>query len=231
LTLSAFYFLRTNQALKAGICGGIVSATRVIGIFLAPAFLIEVWNQQKDKLLKMKNNNERVKFIIKNFYILIIVCFGLFSYMSYLYVHFQDPLLFTHVQSGFGAGRETGQIVFFYQIIWRYFKMFATVSPKNPIYFTLWLEFISSFSFLALLVWGYFKKIRPSYVVYGILCLALPTLTGVLSSMPRYVLVIFPGFIALAMIENKYFKYLILSINLILLFICTAMFTRGYWVS
>jgi len=148
-----------------------------------------------------------------------------------LWVKFEDPFLFAHVQSGFGAGRETGKLVLLYQVIWRYVKMIFTVDKNNPIYFTVWLEMLASLYAIGLLIWGYIKKVRPSYLLFSFLSFLLPTLTGTFSSMPRYILVLFPIYIVLATIKNKYVRYLILSIHFILLFICTMLFTRGYWIA
>jgi hypothetical protein len=115
--------------------------------------------------------------------------------MIYLKIKFNDPFLFVNVQNSFGSGRETKKIILIYQVFWRYLKMFFTVNPQNPIFFTTCLELFSTLLFIILIIYGYFKKIRPSYLIYGSLALILPTLTGNLSSMPRYLLVIFPAFI------------------------------------
>jgi hypothetical protein len=172
--------------------------------------------------------------LIQNHSKILIACIptlGLLAYMTYLYIKFNDPLLFSHVQEEFGAGRQTGKFILLYQVIWRYIKMIFTVDRTNPLYFTIWLEFISAISFFSLLIWGFVKRIRPSYLIFSLLAITLPTLTGTFSSMPRYVLVAFPVFILLAQIKNKWFNYIYPTISIILLIICTAMFTRGYWIS
>lgn len=109
--------------------------------------------------------------------------------------------------------------------------MILTVDKTNPIYFTVWLELVISLYALGLLIWAYIKKVRPSYLIFSFISFIIPTLTGTFSSMPRYVLVLFPIFIVLALIENKYLRYFIFSIHIILLFICTMLFTRGYWIA
>jgi hypothetical protein len=218
LLLFCFYCLRTFNYNKIGIAGIFLTLTRIVGIFVIPAFFVEAWEK-----IKAKN--------LKTIFYLTLPSLGLFLYMWYLNSKFNDPLMFAHVQEGFGSGRSTGKLVLLYQVFWRYLKMIITVDRQNPIYFTVWLELISSLSFIALLIWGYVKKIRLSYIVFSALAFLLPTLTGTLSSMPRYVLVLFPGFIALGLIKQKSLQNFILGFNFILLIICTALFTRGYWIA
>jgi len=218
LLLLSFYYLRQARLNKVGLWGIGLSLSRIIGVFIVPSILLE-----------LKNNKTNINW--KKVIWILLPSLGLFSYMAYLWIKFKDPFLFAHVQSSFGAGRETGKLVLLYQVIWRYVKMIFTVDKNNPIYFTVWLEMLASLYSVGLLIWGYAKKVRPSYLLFSFLSFLLPTLTGTFSSMPRYILVLFPIYIVLATIKNKYIQYLILSIHFILLFICTMLFTRGYWIA
>jgi len=218
LLLLSFYYLRKVNLKEVGLWGIGLSFSRIIGIFIVPSILLE-----------LKNNKTNINW--KKIFWILLPSLGLLAYMFYLWVKFEDPFLFAHVQSGFGAGRETGKLVLLYQVIWRYVKMIFTVDKNNPIYFTVWLEMLASLYAIGLLIWGYIKKVRPSYLLFSFLSFLLPTLTGTFSSMPRYILVLFPIYIVLATIKNKYVRYLILSIHFILLFICTMLFTRGYWIA
>lgn len=219
LVLSSFYLLRKKKYFAAGIIGALASATRITGIFLVPAFLYEIAQSRKLKAKSLKHFSAFLPSI------------GLLSYMWFLKSRFNDPLLFAHVQEGFGGGRTTGKLVLLYQVFWRYLKMVLTVDRTNPLYFTIWLEVLSALLFLGLIVFAYFKKIRKSYLIFAVLAYILPTLTGTFSSMPRYVLGLFPCFIAVALIKNKFFRFFWLAISLGLLFACTMMFTRGYWIA
>jgi len=222
LVLLSFYLWRKKRHFLAGFVGALASATRIAGIFLVPAFLYEI---------RKPPVTSRQSPVWKKFFYALLPSIGLLSYMFYLKSKFGDPFLFAHVQEGFGGGRQTDKLVLLYQVFWRYLKMVLTVNRTNPLYFTVWLEVGSAALFLALLVFAYFKKVRKSYLIFAILAYLLPTLTGTFSSMPRYVLGLFPGFIALALIKNKTLRFAWLATSLILLFICTIMFTRGYWVA
>ena len=217
LVFSSFYLWRKKRHFMAGLVGALASATRITGIFLVPAFLHEARKSEKSQISKYLSA--------------FLPSIGLLGYMWYLKSRFGDPFLFAHVQEGFGGGRQTDRLILLYQVFWRYFKMVLTVERNNPLYFTVWLETGSTALFLALLFFAYFKKVRKSYLIFAGLAYFLPTLTGTFSSMPRYVLGLFPGFIALALIEKRAFRLAWLALSLFLLFVCTAMFTRGYWVA
>ena len=240
LMIAAFYFARKGKWLVAGIFGALASATRVVGIFLLPALLVEWWEQKKIQnpkarfagfLRNTKIQNDNLKFRILQVFSIFLTPLGLIFYMRYLAVHWGDPLLFAHVQEHFGAQRTSEKIILLYQVFWRYFKMILT-TKADPLYFVVWLELLTALGFLALLIWGYFQKIRLSWLIFGILAYLLPTLSGTFSSLPRYVLVIFPGFVGLGLLTEKYrwgkILYLIFAI---LLLISTAFFTRGYWLA
>jgi len=219
LIISSFYFARTKRWWWAGIFGGLASATRLVGIFLLPALAFEWWQQKKTK----------------NFLTLIpllLIPVGLLCYMRFLSVNYGDSLMFIHVQSFFGAGRTADRIILLYQVFWRYLKMVITVDKGTLIYFVVILESLSAVVFLFL---GLFVFLRRwySYLIFMVLAYIAPTLSGTFSSMPRYVLVLFPGFILLSLWAEKYrWLRILYPILVIPLFIfCLLLFTRGWWVA
>ncbi len=62
----------------------------------------------------------------------------------------------------------------------------------------------------------------------------IPTLSGSFSSLPRYVLVLFPGYLLMADLIYK-LPRLVRVIVFIILFFClgiaTSLYVRGYWLS
>ncbi len=222
LVLGAFYAARKGQWGMAGVLGAMASATRFIGIFLFPALLVE-WFQQNEKLKKKKLTSLLPLFLIG---------LGLLIYMGYLRQTVSDPLYFIHVQPFFGAQRTGGKIILLYQVFWRYLKMLVTVEKMTPTYFTVILEFLTGLLFLFLSIFAYLR-LRLSYFTFMILAYLTPTLTGTLSSLPRYVLVCFPGFILLSLWSEKY-RWLKTVYPLIaggLLIISVALFTRGFFIA
>ncbi|MBI5452694.1 hypothetical protein HY945_04475 [Candidatus Gottesmanbacteria bacterium] len=151
--------------------------------------------------------------------------------MVYLQLTFGDFLYFWHVQPIFGAERSGTGIVLLPQVIWRYLKILFTV----PFYtYSFWVsvwELGSAVIGFGLLVIGWLKKVRSSYLIFAFLAITMPTLTGTFSSMPRYILVAFPMFIALGLIKSRSFKILLSVVCCLLSGIFIILFTRGYWVS
>jgi Gpi18-like mannosyltransferase len=223
LIIGSFYAARKEQWWIAGILGAMASATRVVGIFLLPALLWE-WGAIRNWKLEIRNWRK-----MTSFFPLLLIPLGLLLYMRFLASYYQDPLMFFHVQPEFGAGRSADKLIMLYQVFWRYFKMIMT-TKWDPLYFTVWLELLTTSGFGALLGFAYFKKIRLSYLIFGALAYIVPTLTGTFLSMPRFVLVLFPAFIALALIKNKVFRSLFFVLCSLLLALATIFFTRGYWI-
>lgn len=221
LIFASFYFAHKKRWLIASVCGILASATRLFGILMIFALLTEY-------LIQYKNKKKPIRPLI---YIFCLVPLGLVAYSYYLKVAFGDSLLFWHAQPAFGAERIGAGIILPFQVIYRYIKILLSVNIKTLAFWNALFE-ISSFLFaFFILLLGHKKKIRLSYLVFSWLSLILPSLTGTFSSMPRYILTIFPIYIVLGTINNKILKFSIIIINELILVIATILFTRGYWVA
>ena len=225
LVVWSFYFARKQKWLLAGILGAVLTATRVVGIALVPALIVEVWLQ------KRKNKKLGLFWPIVGIFL---VPLGLFAYMYYLKITTGDPLEFFHSVSIFGQQRSSS-LILLPQVFYRYFfKVLPNVNYDYfPIVFSTFLEIIAAIIFLVLTIVSFFK-LRLSYAFYLAAGYLIPTLSGSFSSLPRYVLVFFPGFILMAIWLSKKSKWLRTAVLLILflaLGIATALFVRGYWVA
>lgn len=223
LILSSFYFARKGNFLISGLLGAFASATRIVGIFLFLALFFE-WFEQN----KTKKSSRIAK--ISNLIFLFFVPVGLLWYMYFLKVHYHDPLAFFHVQPFFGAQRSGDKIILLYQVFWRYLKMIFT-TKKDILYFTVWQELFTAISFIFLLIISYKNKIRLSYLVFSVCAFLSPTITGTFSSLPRYVLILFPCFILLGTIKNKLLRNLLLLFFGVLFLFNASLFFRGFWVA
>jgi Gpi18-like mannosyltransferase len=227
--LLSFIFAKKKRWLLAGIFGAMASATRVVGIAILPALLIELWLSRKNKL----SYSGVVNFIKKDWLNIIKISLsslGLLAYMFYLQKTFNDPLYFFYVQSEFGAGREEG-LILLPQVIWRYLKIFMT-APVDLKMFAYVQEFLFSIGAFCLLIFSW-KKVRLSYLLFSLLVLLIPTFTGTFSSMPRYIMVAFPIYFLLGewFSKKSSFKVFALVLSLLLLIINTLLFIQGYWVA
>ena len=211
-SLTLFFYKRNNYILAA-VCGFLVSATRLIGIFIPLILIIDCF----------KNKN------LKLFFSGITGSLGLVIYMVYSYFKFDDFLSFLTAQSSFGAERSSVPIILLPQVVYRYIKiLFTTPITSLTFYNSLFEILITVFIFTFLIL--AFKKINMSYWIAILGILILPTLTGTFSSMPRYALgayLLFP--LIVTRLKNAYTPVII--IFLILGIICISLFTRGYWVA
>jgi Gpi18-like mannosyltransferase len=216
LVVASFYFARTNRWWLAGCIGILAAATRVTGIFLVPALFYDYWYLSKRRSVT----------VVSTF----LPAVGLLGFMSYLYVVFHDPLLFIHVQDSFGASRSTDSFVLLHQVFYRYVRMFLTVPIQSRLFYTVLTEFLAGFLGLILLIFGWFSE-RKSYIVFAALCYVLPTLTGTFSSLPRYLLPLFPLYVVVVKRLSSPLYYLTVAVSFIMLVINVWLFTQGLWVA
>jgi len=218
LSLLSFYFARKKKWFWAGIAGAFLSATRIVGIAIWPALLYEYFKENKNKLT--------IKIVP-----LLITPLGLLSYMFYNFQKWGNPFYFIQAQGNFQNNRSVDLIILPFQTLFRYFKIFFTVKPNLYEWWVAFFEFSFFILALYLLYIAWKQKVRFSYLLFGLLCLLIPSLTGTLSGIPRYVLIIFPIFIALAFVKNKLFKIVYCAISIVLLFLFFALFSKGYFIS
>jgi len=222
LVISAFYLFYKKRILLASIIGSFASLARLTGLFLAPS-------------LALKRD-------FKSLIPILIIPVGFLIYVLYLKIEFNNPLYFLSAQSIFGQERLTNGVVLLPQVFWRYLKILATT--HGLIFANAAFELLSTVFALTLLLIAYKqsfstnkrsfssnKKIKIEWLVFSLIAILVPTLTGTLASMPRYILVAFPIYIILAQLKNLKIKVLILTVSTILLFVATTLFAQGYWVA
>ena len=110
--------------------------------------------------------------------------------------------------------------------------MLIFIDHTDPLFFAVLLEFLSGSLFLVLSLLA-FKSTRLSYALYMLPSYILPTLTGTFSSLPRYVLLLFPGFILMSVWFTKQspsIRLAVYLISMILGLISISLFTRGYFI-
>ena len=216
-SVATVYLFKKDRFLLATIFGILASATRIGGVILLPVLIIE-WYQGRKRQFP---------------YQILLILLGLLSYMVYLYFTTGDYLAFYHELSAFGEQRQ-GNFVLLPQVFFRYINILFNVNPLTHIYWSALIEMVSAITILLLLIYGYFRKVRLSYLIYGLIAFLLPTFTGSFSSLPRYFITIFPLFIILSIFISKrdqITKMLIFLLLGLLLIIETSLFLRGYWVS
>ncbi len=221
----SFFAARKRNWVAAGILGAFATATRVIGLAVVVGLFIEWWQY-------MRTTQDRRKIFLPLISVLISFL-GIGIYLYYLYIRTGDPFNFLTTVNIFGSQRSAS-LILLPQVFYRYiFKILPSLNYTNFIvYFTPWLEFIIALLFTSLAIFSFFK-LRLSYSIYLLLGFLIPAFSGSFSSLPRYVLVLFPAFILGGIYLNKIgrWQYLIFVVLGITLFICTSFFARGNWIS
>lgn len=216
LSVLSFYWAKKERWWLAGLAGMGAAMTRITGVFI---FLGLLWQyRQRQKQIQINSVSVFLPIV------------GLGIYMAYLYFTFGDALMFFSVQSEFGGGRETGRLILLYQVFYRYLKMLMSIPLQSWAYYQVLLELISAIFAMVGLVISYLK-IPRAYFWYALPAFVLPTLTGTFSSMPRYILVIFPIYWALAKISSHRIRWIMVIAGILLQVINVWLFAQGKWVA
>lgn len=198
----------------AGTLGMLASSTRLFGVYLIIPAIIEYSKVKKKRIWDLA--------------FIGLIPGGLMSFMVYLLQNRGDPLAFFHVQPVFGAGRSGSEFIFLPQVLWRYAKIFVTADITTFPYQVAAFEF---FTFLfALFLLARIWKTHRSYFWYCLAVIITPTLTGTLSSFPRYMLAAFPLFFSIEHLSRRS-KILLSFIFVVGLIYFASAFLQGYFVA
>jgi hypothetical protein len=218
LTVSAFYLARKEQWLGVGLLAVLTSATRIVGVALIPGLLAELWLQKPIKKLYVK-----IMMIISG-------VSGLLAYAYYLHTKFGNALLFVEGHTALGNSRSTSLVNPLRTVV-RYGKILTSLSTSVHEWWVALLEICTFIFACALMYIAWRKNVRKSYLLYALFAFAVPVLSGTFTGLPRYAIILFPMFVALALIEKKWIKILYFCISVPLLIICTMLFVRGHFIA
>ncbi len=215
LSIGSYYFAKKNNWILGSLIGFLTGLTRLQGVLVTILLLVEARKQNLGW---------------KNYVLALSPLFGLSLYMAYLWITFGDPLLFVTVQDDFGAQRASGMLIPILTPLVRYVRILVTVPFWSHAYYIAVQELLFTLGG-TWLAYRLMRKKEYSFALYSASSILLPTLTGSLSSMPRYVLVIFPLLIELTRtLKGKWF-YMVVLIFAILQIINLMLFTQGKWVA
>lgn len=209
LVILTFLFLRKGNLFLATIFAAAASATRLVGLAVVFALIIEVWS--------------RGGFNRKNWYVVFSFS-GFIIYSWFLFNATGDPFYYITAERFWLRSLAIPGIGF-----WETIKSIATPGfvEKNTAAF---LDLIFAVFGMGMVLRS-FRFLYPSYCIYGLVSLLVPLFTPSLSSMPRFLLPIFPIFILLGLVKNNYVNLAFQMISLMLLATFAILFINGYWVS
>lgn len=193
LCVAAVYELRKRRWLAAGIIMACASLTRVQGLLLLAPACIEWYRHMRETAPKGRYMAFRPK--------------GLFIFLApvgtliYLWINYSvwgDPFQFLFFQKN----HWYQQFGFFASNLKMHAGRIITDPPQSAV--SLWIPQVFLFFFsVAMLFVLLKKKVRPSYIVYGLIYLLVSYSPTWLLSGPRYLLSMFPLFIAMALLAER----------------------------
>lgn len=217
----AFYFIRLKKWFWVSTFTLILTLTRFVGIVMIPILIFEFLIQEKP--LNRKT--------IKKAWSIFFTPLGIIGYSIFCQQKWGNYLYYIHSQGNLLNNRTVDSIIFFPQTLFRYFKILVSVPTKQYEWWVAFLE-LGVFIFIAIILYiGWKKKVRTSYLLFSLFSFLVPSLTGTFSGLPRYVIILFPIFITLALIRNNVFKVIYMIVSPVLLFILLMFFSRGYFVA
>lgn len=212
IVVSVFYYARKGRWLIASLIGAAGALCRAPGFLLIVPLAFEYLAQK----------NFRWRAIKIDIFSLALIPIALLSHVAYLRYKFGAWDVIGQGQGNFGRGFALLPIT-----IWKYFSEHHPLAPLN----IADIDFVFLLCFAALLVFTALR-VRPSYSIYAAVSLFFVTTWGFPNSISRYALVIFPFFIALALLgRNETFNrvYLIISTGLAAFFM--LLFSQWGWVA
>ena len=186
-----FYYLRKHDWLKVSFCGFLACLTKVQGLLLAFAVLVELfYSYEGIRLLRTKKWKEFLRRII---FPGIICTSMLLGFCVYLLINWWvegDPFRFMYYQSN----HWNNSLCPLWETI-KYVKDYAVNSWHTSVGMSMWVpELVLFFGYSGMIAWGIVRKLRPAYLTYLIVFFILTYSSTWLMSAGRYTLSALPVF-------------------------------------
>jgi hypothetical protein len=209
LTVACFYYARRNRWFLSSLFGFFAALTKALGVFIFIPILIEYLAPTSFKDLKFSK-------IKKDILYLLLIPAGLLTYMTYLYIKFNEPLAFLKTETAWSRGFAPGILTL------------KSLLSYDPFYKFTFLGFLVLP--ILMLVYLIYSKVRISYIVYTAVQLFIILSWSLLESLPRYLSVLFPIYIGFAiMAKNRFWEDTIKLFSVCLLTLFVILFVNGYW--
>jgi hypothetical protein len=207
LALSLFAFTRAKQGdfFQAGFFGFLASLTRVTGILLLLPMIWEYFRQ---------HGFSTGTLFSRKIVPLLFIPLGIFAFFLFHSFAFGDFLLFFKVEAAWGRN---------FSLNTDHFSL-----STNPAITNFAIDLAHIFIALVTLFWS----IRKRFFDYALLIVATLSIalgSGTFMSINRYVLTLFPIFIAAASVKNKYFVTFAPIVSALFCALSIALFVNNYW--
>lgn len=226
-SVASFLMFRRGRLVASSLLGGLAALTRPQGILLFPSFLLA------RLLQKRRLGRDDLAFLL--------IPLMVVPWLVFLWERFGNPFLFLSDLSLWGEGpwqraREmTSPLTVFTSYLSDIPLMLRSLGDGMTSAFLVQLKELSDFVFfLGFFVLGVYvaRFFDLSYSLYMFFSLALMLAVGTLKGAPRFVLVLFPAFLALSKLLRRPWAFLLVvsafTIGLVALLL---VFSLHYWVA
>ncbi len=208
LTVLTFSFLIARKYFWASIFAGLAATTRLVGVALIFTLIFDVW----------------ITGISRKNWIVFLSPLGLLIYCLFLKNQVGDPFYFFTAELHWQRSLSIPGLS-----IWDSIKS-LTSHGFLSIDFNVLLDLLFAIFGLGFGIRSF--RFLPTFLsFFTFIVLILPLFTTTLSSIPRFILPIFPIYILLAKIKNQRVTFIYQTISLMLLSAFAILFIDGYWVS
>ncbi len=255
LTIACFAAARRGRWVLAGVAGGLAALTRSAGVLLLVPLAWMWLEQYRGGAIRLPGAVaaqpllSRGRQHLASLAALLLVPAGLAVYMAYLNARFGNPLQFVTAEDNWHRRFRLAYVAMWQgaQAARRSVRAIAA----DPAVFTRlqrlswrdqWLTMGNLTAFLALvlaivLLVACWRKLPSAYTVFAVVSLLLPlsypALGTPLLSFPRFLLVDFPVFVALAVIavRRRVLRWALVAAMLAGLVVFTSIYANGMWVA
>ncbi len=191
LSVAVFWLLARRGFWWAAVVAGIAAGSRPQGVILA-LFVVAGWLWQNRAALR-RPARRMTSVALQAVALGLVSTGGLALFAAYLQVHNHDALAFVHVQVYWGRVGVSN----LWPALWGFAEGVRHHTIPHPILFSdvVWYgAIVAGVAGGALLVW----QREYWYAAYVLLGLAIPLASGSIEGMDRYVMVLFPLYVAVA---------------------------------
>jgi hypothetical protein len=238
LVVATFYYARHQNWQAAALAGALAAATRNTGVLLAAVVALEGMHAQGGRFLPpgwqpaalRAHIRQQCRLMLQSWPALLAAAFvpvGLLSYMAYLWLTFGDPLAFIHVQATWGRDLSAGGVG---QLVGRTIQDLQIGRlGLGQINTVVLFDVLATLAFAPLVV-AVALRLRPAYAVFVVLTFLVPLATGTTGSMSRYILMLIPCFLLLAVWgRRQWVDRLVVGVSLPLLAYFAVLFSHWYF--
>jgi hypothetical protein len=192
--ICVFVALKNKQYLAAGIFAALLSATRIVGVFIVLAIVLQIYLDHRERGGTLRSFATGIWKRPDLLLAIFVAPLGLFTYMAYLHFHIGDALAFSHVQIAWG--RATGNPITY---VWQA----LTTVPESGFWPTVAQQLgLAAVTGMALTIVLVLRRQYPA-ALFCAVCVGLPLFAG-MGSMVRFVVALAPLVITLMILLARW---------------------------